>query len=49
MIPLENLRKLPDYEGMPGDLNSYVKRMKIRKKDEDDLQQLFYYIAHYTK
>src|SRR6056297_2112160 len=46
LVPIDNLRKLSDYMGMPDDIKSYVKREKIRKKDENDLRQLFYYIAN---
>lgn len=44
LIPLEKLNSLERFVYIPDDLNSFIKKNKIKKRDEDDLKVLFKHI-----
>ena len=44
LIPLNNLKKLSQKDGMPEDLASFIKKRKIKKNSEARLRELFSYV-----
>lgn len=44
LIALDNLNKLSQIDGMPKDLDSFVRKNKIKRKNENDLKLLFTFL-----